>query len=125
MTSAIPGGTTTSLSQNVSAASGSLDAPPRVLLVDDQRARLMTYAAILAELKVQCLSALSGEEALQQLLKFDVAAILLDVNMPGMDGFEVARLIREHPRLERTPIIFVTGREVSSLDQLKAYEVGA
>ena len=50
---------------------------------------------------------------------------MLDVNMPDMDGFEVARLIRGHPRLERTPIIFVTGFEVSALDQLKGYEVGA
>ncbi len=85
----------------------------------------MTYEAILAGLEVRTISASSGTEALQQLLKEDFAAILLDVKMPGMDGFEVARLIREHPRLERTPIIFVTGAEVSALDQLKSYEVGA
>ena len=85
----------------------------------------MTYEAILAGLEVRTVKTSSGNEALQQLLKQDFAAILLDVNMPGMNGFEVARLIRGHPRLERTPIIFVTGAEVSVLDQLKGYEVGA
>jgi PAS domain S-box-containing protein len=102
-----------------------LDPRPKILLVDDQPARLVTYEAILAVLPVRTVSASSGNEALQQLLKQDFAAILLDVNMPDMDGFEVARLIRGHPRLERTPIIFVTGFEVSALDQLKGYEVGA
>jgi PAS domain S-box-containing protein len=110
---------------DASAASDLLDTRPRILLVDDQPARLLTYEAMLAGLKVRCVRTLSGEEALQQLLKQDFAAVLLDVNMPGMDGFEVARLIRGHPRLERTPIIFVTGAEVSVLDHLKGYEVGA
>lgn len=102
-----------------------LDLRPLILLVDDQAARLMTYEAILADLPVRTVRSSSGNEALQQLLKQDFAAVLLDVNMPDMDGFEVARLIRGHPRLERTPIIFVTGFEVSALDQLKGYEVGA
>jgi PAS domain S-box-containing protein len=104
---------------------GLLDSRPRILLVDDQPARLLTYEAMLAGLDVRCVRTLSGDEALHQLLKQDFAAVLLDVNMPGMDGFEVARLIRGHPRLERTPIIFVTGAEVSALEQLKGYEVGA
>ena len=102
-----------------------VDGRSRILLVDDQPARLLTYEAILAGLEVRTVKTSSGDEALQQLLKQDFAAILLDVNMPGMNGFEVARLIRGHPRLERTPIIFVTGAEVSVLDQLKGYEVGA
>jgi PAS domain S-box-containing protein len=102
-----------------------LDARPRILLVDDQPARLMTYEAILASLPIRTVCTSSGNEGLQQLLKQEFAAILLDVNMPDMDGFEVARLIREHPRLERMPIVFVTGNEVSALDQLKGYEVGA
>jgi PAS domain S-box-containing protein len=108
-----------------SGVSDLLDARPRILLVDDQPARLVTYETILASLPVRTVRASSGNEALQQLLRQDFAAILLDVNMPDMDGFEVARLIRGHPRLERTPIIFVTGAEVSTLDQLKGYEVGA
>jgi PAS domain S-box-containing protein len=98
---------------------------PGVLLVDDQPARLLTYEAVLSGLDVECVRALSGRDALKQLLIREFALILLDVNMPEMDGFETARLIREHPRWERTPIIFVTGMNVSELDQLKGYEVGA
>lgn len=102
-------------------------AKPRVsiLLVDDQPARLLTYEAILSGLDVECVRAGSGVEALKHLLVREFALILLDVNMPEMDGFETARMIREHPRWERTPIIFVTGVNVSNLDQLKGYEVGA
>jgi CheY-like chemotaxis protein len=96
-----------------------------VLLVDDQPARLLTYEAILSGVGVECVRALSGLEALEKLLAREFAAILLDVEMPGMDGFEVARMIRQHPRMERTPIIFVTGVHISQLDQLKGYEVGA
>jgi signal transduction histidine kinase len=102
-------------------------ASPRtsILLVDDQLARLLSYEAVLSSLDVHCVRALSGTEALERLLKQEFAVIVLDVNMPGMDGFEVARLIREHPRLERTPIIFVTGVNVTDLDRLKGYELGA
>lgn len=96
-----------------------------ILLVDDQPARLLTYEAILSGLEVECVRAASGREALKHLLSREFALILLDVNMPDMDGFETARVIREHPRWERTPIIFVTGVNVSNLDQLKGYEVGA
>ena len=98
---------------------------PRVLLVDDQPARLLTYESLLSGVGVTCVRALSGEEALSRLLKQSYALILLDVSMPGMDGFETARMIREHPRFERTPIIFVTGVHVSELDSLRGYEVGA
>jgi signal transduction histidine kinase len=102
-------------------------APARasILLVDDQPARLLSYEAVLYGLGVQCVRALSGTQALEQLLEQEFAAILLDVNMPEMDGFEVARLVREHPRMERTPIIFVTAVNVSELDRLKGYELGA
>ena len=96
-----------------------------ILLVDDQPARLLSYEAILYGLGVQCVRALSGAQALERLLEQEFAAILLDVNMPEMDGFEVARLVREHPRMERTPIIFVTAVHVSELDRLKGYELGA
>ncbi|MET0656820.1 MAG: response regulator [Steroidobacteraceae bacterium] len=96
-----------------------------VLMVDDQPARLLTYESILHGLNVDCVRALSGAEALQRLLSQEFAAILLDVNMPDMDGFEVARLIREHPRLEKTPIVFITGVHISELDRIKGYEVGA
>lgn len=96
-----------------------------VLLVDDQPARLLSYEAILGGLDVNCVRALSGTAALAALLKDHFAVILLDVQMPEMDGFEVARLLRAHPRYEQTPIIFVTGVHVSELDQLKGYQAGA
>jgi CheY-like chemotaxis protein len=89
---------------------------PHVLLVDDQPARLLTYEAILEGVGVDCVRAHSGKEAFEKLLRTSFALILLDVSMPEMDGFETARLIREHPRFEHTPIIFVTGVHVSELD---------
>jgi len=98
---------------------------PSILMVDDHPARLLTYEAILTGIPVQFVRANSGEEALQQLLKQAFALILLDVNMPGIDGFEVARHVRGHARLGKTPIIFVSGERFSDLDRLKGYEVGA
>jgi signal transduction histidine kinase len=96
-----------------------------VLLVDDQPARLLTYESILSELGQNLVRAGSGLEALEKLMKEEFAVVLLDVSMPGMDGFEAATLIHQHPRFERTPIIFVTGVHVSELDRLKGYKVGA
>jgi signal transduction histidine kinase len=96
-----------------------------VLLVDDQPARLLTYESILSELGQNLVSAHSGLEALEKLMKEEFAVVLLDVSMPDMDGFEAATLIHQHPRFEKTPIIFVTGVHVSELDRLKGYKVGA
>jgi signal transduction histidine kinase len=96
-----------------------------ILLVDDKPERLLSYEAILAGLGQNLVRAGSGEEALRRLMEMDFAAILLDVNMPGMDGFETAALIRAHPRFEKTPIIFVTGVHVTDLDRLKGYQMGA
>jgi len=98
---------------------------PRVLLIDDQPARLLSYESTLEGVGVETVRALSGAEGLERLLKQDFAVILLDVSMPDMDGFETARLIREHPRFEQTPIIFVTGVHVTQLDALKGYALGA
>jgi signal transduction histidine kinase len=99
--------------------------PVSVLLVDDQPSRLLTYEAILSPLGLRLVTAGSGVEALKLLMDGEFAVILLDVSMPGMDGFETARLVHQHPRFERTPIIFVTGVHMSELDQLKGYELGA
>src|SRR5581483_7371208 len=90
-----------------------------------QPARLLSYESILEGVGVETVRALSGPEGLQRLLKEEFAVILLDVSMPDMDGFETARLIREHPRFEQTPIIFVTGVHVTQLDALKGYALGA
>ncbi len=96
-----------------------------ILLVDDQPQRLLSYEAILAELGENLVRAHSGTEALARLMENEFAVILLDVNMPGMDGFETANLIHQHPRFEKTPIIFVTGIHVTDLDKLKGYKLGA
>jgi signal transduction histidine kinase len=99
--------------------------PVNVLLVDDQPGRLLTYRAILEPLGENLVEASSGHEALQKLMQQEFAVILLDVNMPGMDGFETASLIHQHPRFERTPIIFVTAVNVSDLDRMRGYKLGA
>ncbi|MFL6604006.1 MAG: response regulator [Steroidobacteraceae bacterium] len=96
-----------------------------ILLVDDQPARLLTYESILSGLGQNLVSVRSGLEALDKLMRQEFAVVLLDVSMPDMDGFEAARLIHEHPRFEKTPIIFVTGVHVSELDRLTGYKVGA
>src|SRR5579863_429689 len=96
-----------------------------ILLVDDQPSRLLTYESILAELGLNLVCARSGLEALEKLMKQEFAVVLLDVSMPDMDGFEAAGLIHEHPRLEKTPIIFVTGVHISELDRLRGYKLGA
>jgi len=104
-----------------------LDAQDKVniLLVDDQPARLLTYETILADLGQNLVCARSGLEALEKLMKDEFAVVLLDVSMPDMDGFEAASLIHEHPRFEKTPIIFVTGVHVTELDRLRGYKLGA
>jgi PAS domain S-box-containing protein len=96
-----------------------------LLLVDDQPGKLLAYQALLADLGENIVLARSGREALQCLLKEEFALILLDVMMPELDGFETAALIRQRPRLEDTPIIFLTAYSTSDIDRLKGYELGA
>jgi len=96
-----------------------------ILLVDDQPSRLLSYEAILGALGQNLVLANSGQEALQKLMKDDFAVVLLDVSMPEMDGFETASLIHDHPRFEKTPIIFVTGVNITEFDRLKGYRLGA
>ena len=99
--------------------------PVRILLVDDQPARLLTYQTVLGPLGECLVQASSGREALRLLMEDEYALILLDVNMPGMDGFETASLIHGHPRHENTPIIFVTAVNLSDMDRLQGYKLGA
>jgi signal transduction histidine kinase len=101
------------------------DGKVSILLVDDQPSRLLTYESVLNGFGWNLVSARSGLEALDKLMRQEFAVVLLDVSMPDMDGFEAARLIHEHPRFEKTPIIFVTGVHVSELDRLTGYKVGA
>lgn len=96
-----------------------------ILLVDDQPSKLLTYNAILAELNENLITAGSARDALQHLLKTEIAVVLVDVCMPDLDGFELVSMMREHPRFEKTAIIFVSGVLQSDLDRLKGYQVGA
>src|SRR5713226_1903800 len=96
-----------------------------ILLVDDQPAKLLAYEVILKELGENLVAAASGREALEYLLKNEVAVILLDVCMPELDGFELAAMIREHPRFQRTAMIFISAIQVSDVDRLRGYEMGA
>ena len=96
-----------------------------VLLVDDQPANLLALEAALGSLGVNLVRAVSGREALAALERQDFAAVLLDVRMPGMDGFEVAREIRGRPRTRFTPILFVTAGDDPDEAMLSAYALGA
>jgi PAS domain S-box-containing protein len=102
-----------------------VDEPVNILLVDDQPAKLLSYEAILGGLGENLIRAGSAREALERLLRTEVAVILIDVVMPDLDGFELAAMIREHPRFERTAIIFVSAVHMTDLDRLRGYEVGA
>ncbi|HEY0788738.1 MAG TPA: ATP-binding protein [Thermoanaerobaculia bacterium] len=97
----------------------------KVLLVDDQPANLVALEAMLAELPLECLRAESGTQALKRLLDHDVAVILLDVQMPGLDGFETAHLIRKREKSRHTPIIFVTAMSRNESNVFQGYSVGA
>lgn len=96
-----------------------------ILLVDDQPAKLMSYEVILAELGENLIKANSAREALTFLLKNDVAVVLVDVCMPELDGFELARMLRDHPRFEKTAIIFISAIHLSDIDRVRGYETGA
>src|SRR6266481_3980374 len=96
-----------------------------ILMVDDQPAKLLSYEVILGELGENLIKANSGKEALDCLLKNDVAVVLMDVSMPDLDGFELAGMIRQHPRFQQTAIIFISAVHLTDVDRLKGYERGA
>jgi signal transduction histidine kinase len=96
-----------------------------ILMVDDQPAKLLSYDVILGELGENLIKANSGTEALDCLLKNDIAVVLMDVSMPDMDGFELAGMIRQHPRFQQTAIIFISGVHLTDLDRVQGYQRGA
>lgn len=96
-----------------------------ILLVDDQPAKLLSYEVVLRELGESLIKANSAQEAFEHLLKTDVAVVLVDVCMPDLDGFELARMIREHPRFQQTAVIFVSAVLMTDLDFMRGYECGA
>jgi signal transduction histidine kinase len=102
-------------------------APERVniLLVDDTPGKLLTYETMLEDLDENLVKVSSGEGALKELLKTEFAVVLLDVCMPQLDGFELATMIRQHPRCQHTAIIFISAVQMSDVDRQKGYEMGA
>ena len=103
----------------------SINQSVNILMVDDQPGKLLSYQAILEDLGENLISASSGKEALELLLEQEVAIILMDVSMPELDGFELADLIRQHPRFQKTAIIFISAVHLTDLDRMKAYQRGA
>src|SRR4051812_44126266 len=101
------------------------DEKVNILIVDDRADKLLVHETILSELNENLVCAKSGKEALRCLLKQDFAVILLDVNMPGMDGFETASLIRQRPRSETTPIIFISAVNDTDTHVSRGYSIGA
>ena len=96
-----------------------------VLMVDDQPAKLLSYEVILDELGLNLIKATSGRVALEHLLRTDIAVVLMDVSMPEIDGFQLAEMIRDHPRHQKTAIIFISAVHMTDIDRLKGYERGA
>jgi two-component sensor histidine kinase/DNA-binding response OmpR family regulator len=96
-----------------------------ILLVDDQPGKLLSYEVMLAELDENLVAVSSAKEALAYLLKSEVAVILVDVCMPELDGFELAEMIRGHPRFQKTAIIFISAVHFTQSDYLRGYAAGA
>src|SRR6202048_2554084 len=96
-----------------------------ILLVDDQPAKLLSYEAILSELDENLIKVSSARDALEHLLRTDIAVVLMDVYMPELDGFELAAMIRDHPRFQQTAIIFISAVALTDPDRVKGYSYGA
>jgi len=96
-----------------------------ILMVDDQPGKLLSYEVILKELGENLIQARSAREALDHLLHRDIAVVLMDVSMPEIDGFELADMMRQHPRFQKTAIIFISAVHLTDLDRIKGYKSGA
>src|ERR1700734_1556071 len=101
------------------------DERPNILMGDDQPGKLLSYEAILSDLGENLIKARSGREALDHLLRHDFAVVLMDVSMPEIDGFELADMMHQHPRFQKTAIIFISAVHLTDLDRIKGYESGA
>src|ERR1700687_5030757 len=96
-----------------------------ILLGDDQPPKLLSYEVILRDIDKNLIKASSGREALEHLLRSEIAVVLMDVCMPELDGFQLAAMIREHPRFRDTAIIFISAIHLTDVDRLHGYEMGA
>ena len=99
--------------------------PVNILMVDDRPGNLLGYESILEGLGENLLMANSANSALEVLLRNDVALLLVDVVMPDLDGFDFVKMIRAHPRFKKTPVIFVSGLDVTEMSRLRGYSQGA
>lgn len=96
-----------------------------ILMVDDQAGKLLSYEAILSELDENLIKARSAREAMEHLLRSDIAVVLMDVSMPEINGFELADMMHRHPRFQKTAIIFISAVHLSDIDRIKGYQSGA
>src|SRR5262245_66640228 len=96
-----------------------------MLLSDVHPSKLLIYQVILVDLGKNLLKASSGREALEHLLKSEIAVVLVDVCMPDLDGFQLAAMIREHPRFQKTAMIFISAIHLTDMDRLRGYDMGA
>src|ERR1700749_503843 len=96
-----------------------------ILMVDDQPSKLLSYEVILGNLGENLIKAKSAREALDQLLRHDIAVALMDVSIPEIDGFELADMMHQHPRFQKTAIIFISAVHLTDLDRIKGYQRGA
>ncbi|HEY1579121.1 MAG TPA: PAS domain S-box protein [Terracidiphilus sp.] len=96
-----------------------------ILMVDDQAGKLLSYETILGELGENLIKARSAREAMEQLLRNDIAVVLMDVSMPEINGFELADMMHRHPRFQKTAIIFISAVHLSDPDRIKGYQSGA
>jgi two-component system, sensor histidine kinase and response regulator len=115
----------TTVQHSTQTTNGSSDPTVSILLVDDDPTKRFALKTILAPLGEDVVEASSGADALRQLLRREFAVVLLDVRMPIMDGYETAQLIRQRPRSELTPIIFVTALDKAETNMGRGYELGA
>ena len=119
------GGFSTDIATRRAYQSGTMDEKLNILMVDDELGKILSYEAVLGVLGENLIRAHSGREALDLLLKTEIAIILMDVQMPELDGFELAKMIHQHPRFRDIPIIFVSAVRTTDLDRLKGYQHGA
>src|ERR1700692_938104 len=96
-----------------------------ILMVEDQPGKLLAYESILSDLGENLIQARSARESLDHLLRQDIAVVLMDVSMPEIDGFELADMMRQHPRFQKTAIIFISAVHLTDLDRIKGYKSGA
>src|SRR3979409_1795558 len=102
-----------------------MDPKPKILIVDDKPQNLVVLEAVLQDLDVELIKAESGNEALKEVLRHDFALALLDIQMPDMDGYELATILRDYKKTAKLPFIFMSAIYTDNFNIFKGYEKGA